>query len=528
MKTAARLLLFVLASAAAPPLTAEDTVAPALQITGPIGGAVPAYGPQGGLLSGTVNVTANASDDVGVTRVDFHVDGVLVFTDTASPYAFSWNSAGAPDGFHYVQAMAYDAAGNEAVDIFYADVSNSAPPPAAPGRDVTSLLQNLGNPSLARWPNNNSSEYARNVWDMHLFNGRIYLGHGNSSNAPPATNAGPIPLWYFDPSSGAFATDRIVGANCGTDCIDEEQIDTFRPINGTLYLASHDPKGLGGQFYRIEGAAWRKHANLAEYPDIHNYDIAAHGGRLFVSGGFVAFSDDDGLTWQSEFTCRDETGAAASCFMGRSYRLSTWDGKLYVSAYVPRGVHGPRTNLTVYAGNNVFQFMDGAAAAAMFPPLAADARVQYERRFARETAVGTNLVYIGAQSINDHQWLPVSLMKASSFGNAQRIVLPANPIPRDVLAVGPTLYVLGHTGTNGNFTNFVHASTDLVNWTEVLRFTYPTFARSMEYHNGFFYFGMGTETRPLSTAAGDILRAPDPATEASPLPPAPPRGFRRK
>ncbi|WP_246163599.1 Ig-like domain-containing protein [Oryzomonas sagensis] len=63
-------------------------------------------------VSGTVSVNAGASDNVGVTKVEFYVNGVLKATDTATPYVYSWNTAGLASGSYTLQAKAYDAAGN--------------------------------------------------------------------------------------------------------------------------------------------------------------------------------------------------------------------------------------------------------------------------------------------------------------------------------------------------------------------------------------------------------------------------------
>lgn len=63
-------------------------------------------------VSGWVSVDASASDNVGVTHVDLLVNGVLVATDNASPYAFSWDSTKVADGAAQLVAYAYDAAGN--------------------------------------------------------------------------------------------------------------------------------------------------------------------------------------------------------------------------------------------------------------------------------------------------------------------------------------------------------------------------------------------------------------------------------
>jgi endoglucanase len=58
--------------------------------------------------AGTTSVTlsANATDNVGVQRVEFRVNGVLVNTDTSSPYSFA--ATGLSAGTHTWSATAYD------------------------------------------------------------------------------------------------------------------------------------------------------------------------------------------------------------------------------------------------------------------------------------------------------------------------------------------------------------------------------------------------------------------------------------
>ena len=82
---------------------APDTQAPAINITAPAAGNV----------SGTINVTANASDNVGVVGVQFLLDGVnLGAEDITSPYSVSWNTLTVTNGNHNLTARARDAAGN--------------------------------------------------------------------------------------------------------------------------------------------------------------------------------------------------------------------------------------------------------------------------------------------------------------------------------------------------------------------------------------------------------------------------------
>src|SRR5581483_3690573 len=81
----------------------NDLTAPATSITAPANGST---------VSGTVSVTASASDNVGVTRVEFYLDGALKSTDTSSPYSWSWDTTASSNASHTLTSKAYDAAGN--------------------------------------------------------------------------------------------------------------------------------------------------------------------------------------------------------------------------------------------------------------------------------------------------------------------------------------------------------------------------------------------------------------------------------
>jgi hypothetical protein len=61
--------------------------------------------------SGTITLNATASDNVGVTNVEFYIDGVLKGSDSSSPYSIGFDSRTIADGTHSLTAKAYDAAG---------------------------------------------------------------------------------------------------------------------------------------------------------------------------------------------------------------------------------------------------------------------------------------------------------------------------------------------------------------------------------------------------------------------------------
>lgn len=82
---------------------AIDSVAPAVSLTAPTGGTV----------SGTVNLAANASDNVGVAGVQFKVDGVNIGSeDLSGPYGLAWSTFSVSNGSHVITAVARDTSGN--------------------------------------------------------------------------------------------------------------------------------------------------------------------------------------------------------------------------------------------------------------------------------------------------------------------------------------------------------------------------------------------------------------------------------
>ena len=97
-----------------------DTTSPTVRITSPAAGAS---------VTGTVSVAADATDDRGVTGVQFAVDGVaLGAEDTTAPYSAPWDTSTSAAGGHSLTAVARDAAGNRTTSAPVA-VTVPAPPP---------------------------------------------------------------------------------------------------------------------------------------------------------------------------------------------------------------------------------------------------------------------------------------------------------------------------------------------------------------------------------------------------------------
>jgi thermitase len=80
-----------------------DTVVPVSFFTSPQNGAS---------VTGNTSLTAGATDNIAVVRVDIFIDGVLKSSANGSSASVRWNTKTAGKGAHTLRTVSYDAAGN--------------------------------------------------------------------------------------------------------------------------------------------------------------------------------------------------------------------------------------------------------------------------------------------------------------------------------------------------------------------------------------------------------------------------------
>ncbi|HEV7631990.1 MAG TPA: TIGR03118 family protein [Steroidobacteraceae bacterium] len=99
--------------------TAPDVVAPVVTQTTPVAGTV----------SGQVTLTATATDNVAVTKVDFLLrvgtTTTTIGSVTTAPYTFVWNSTATANGAATLSAQAFDAAANSTTSATIAVTVNN-------------------------------------------------------------------------------------------------------------------------------------------------------------------------------------------------------------------------------------------------------------------------------------------------------------------------------------------------------------------------------------------------------------------
>ena len=181
------------------------------------------------------------------------------------------------------------------------------PPRHVPVQNLTPgwRTTSLGNPAASRYPACWQS-VPRTPWDLVVFDGRLYVGLGNSSNQGPSANAGPVPLFAYDLKQLRWQQEAT---------LPEEQISRFLVDGKQLWIAGEDPRGSwrwGNLYHRTDGdRLWWQQRRLPRF--IHAHDLVMHQGRLVVAGNVpdavahgaqkdrhgsaLAVSSDDGQTW---------------------------------------------------------------------------------------------------------------------------------------------------------------------------------------------------------------------------------------
>jgi hypothetical protein len=386
-------------------------------------------------------------------------------------------------------------------------------------REVAPVI--VGAPFNERWPD---EPYPRNIWTMQVFDGRLFLGAGNSSNFDPSPNAGPVPVVSYD--GKRFRTEFSV---------DEEQISQFYRDGNVLLIPGHDSRDdwSFGNMYRRTDRHWTKVRNVPR--GLHIYSVQRFRGRLIATGGSYGqpidawISGDDGANWKPAALLSGPAGAGGQVtggaplerlvgkgYFGRLWSLFELGDALYASATAPMrpvGETGVPTVASLFRfdpAQEGFMPIIFGSSVPLFPDLQAGAsdKIPLVRRWAR---IDDQTVYIGGWQHNDHQWLPFGVYAATSLEQARRLPLPDDQIPWDILVHKNRLYCLTAKSKSegGSAVTIFRFDRALEHATPILTFAAPTFARSFAVFRGQFYFGLGTETGKsvrLSEAAGTVLR----------------------
>ncbi len=357
-------------------------------------------------------------------------------------------------------------------------------------------------------PCSDKAWFARNLWDMTFYDGRLFVGCGDSRS-----NAGPIDIWSYDPQDGWTSEFQV----------DEEQIDRFLMLDGVLTIPGDDALEswtFGNYYQRIDGA-WTKIRNIPSA--LHVYDIVQWDGQWIaglgvnVGGAAVAVSSNQGQSWQQMIVPIGaenlQAAYAAVCQprfvrpVERVYNLFTIGDQLYANMppyTVLACVDGQET--PSYKGVFAQWTSSGLVEANLdlFAGLTAD-------RVVRVVYFGSDTVYIAALTVDLGKWQPVALMRVGADLQASPVTPPDCERPQDLEVVDGALYVLCNQPYGAIWTMSIERTCDYTTWETVAALRTLTFARSFAFAPDAIYVGLGgdrdTHSR-VQRAVGTVIQIP--------------------
>jgi hypothetical protein len=260
-----------------------------------------------------IDVTALATDDLGIARVEFYLDTtVLLGTATQPPYTVSWDPSGTRNGPHTLTSKSFDTTGHVttswpiSIDVENPGVVDTTPPTTsldapAEGATVSSIIAVLASASddtavtriefyvdasliatATALPYSAAWDTGRFVNGTHTLTSKAYDAAGNAAVSPTVTvtvdnPAPPVLLASYDP---AVATVRC--ADIGAGC------DSGTLLNGRGSSEPGTPDTIGGTC--ADGTS----GNLHSDESLDRLSVSTLDGTALASGKTVRI---DATVW---------------------------------------------------------------------------------------------------------------------------------------------------------------------------------------------------------------------------------------
>ena len=269
-----------------------DTIAPEVIVVSPTNGAT---------VNGTIEVSITATDNIGVTRVELNLDGVLLATNAIIPYKFTVDTKNLINGSHIFTAKAYDAAGNVAQSMITVQINNDKTAPTITAFTVPATSNALIVPVSSFTASDNIQ-----------VNGYIIT---ESSTAPLATATGwasAAPLSYTAATAGehtlyAWARDAAGNVSVSKSAtvtvtlpVETPEFFTIWPstaVPTTVDSGPDDPVELGVKFRSDTGGII---SGIRFYKSAAN--TGTHTARLWSASGTLlgtaGFTSETASGWQ--------------------------------------------------------------------------------------------------------------------------------------------------------------------------------------------------------------------------------------
>lgn len=186
-----------------------DTTPPVTSIASPASASI---------VSGIVNVQANASDNVGVTKIELYVDNALLNISSQVPLFYAWDTTGLANGMHTLHSLAYDSAGNTGAS---SDVSVDVENNVAVSTDTTPPIAQISSPIPGSIVKRSQKIYTATSDNVGVVRVELYL-----DNALAASNTTSSPTFTLNTTKWSKGTHTLkalaydAAGNAGTSPLD--------------------------------------------------------------------------------------------------------------------------------------------------------------------------------------------------------------------------------------------------------------------------------------------------------------------
>ena len=336
----------------------SDTTPPTVSITSPAGGST---------VSGTITVSANASDNVGVAGLQFQLDGVnLGSEDTATPYTVSWNTTTASNASHTLTAIARDAAGNRTTSsAVTVTVSNSTADTIPPTDSITSPTSG-STVSGTITVSANASDNVGVAGVQFQLDGANLGAEDTASpysiswNTTTASNASHTLTAIARDAAGNRTTSSAV-----TVTVSNSTADTTPPtdsitsptsgstVSGTITVSANasDNVGVVGVQFQLDGANLGAEATASPYSVSWNTTTASNASHTLTA---IARDAAGNRTTSSSVAVTTSNTSIAAKWTGGGY-VNVFNGTAWFAFKVMRAADGTLSGSVQYY-NNVDSF----------------------------------------------------------------------------------------------------------------------------------------------------------------------------
>ena len=141
----------------------------------------------GATVSGTVSISASATDNIGVTKMEILVDGTLRAQSTSATITWSWDTFTMPIGPHTILVRAYDASNNIGSSSVSVGVQNSV------NADTVAPTVNISSPANGATVRNTIKIYVASADQVGVTKVELFL-----DGAPFASSTSPTPVFNWN------------------------------------------------------------------------------------------------------------------------------------------------------------------------------------------------------------------------------------------------------------------------------------------------------------------------------------------